>query len=44
MNANVFLRADEETLKMPVWPDEIRNDPGSLTKCRHNSLSTSSPY
>ncbi|KAF2019480.1 FAD/NAD(P)-binding domain-containing protein [Aaosphaeria arxii CBS 175.79] len=30
INANVFLRADQRTLQLPEWPDEIRNDPSSL--------------
>lgn len=42
MNANVYLRANEETLSMPVWPDEIRNDPGSLNQCKVNVICVSS--
>ncbi|KAJ5913560.1 CAZyme family AA3 [Penicillium tannophilum] len=30
INAGVFLRADEDTLKMSPWPLEIRNDPSVL--------------
>ncbi|KAI1391493.1 FAD/NAD(P)-binding domain-containing protein [Hypoxylon trugodes] len=32
MNANVYLEADEETLKLEAWPKEIRDDPKSLNK------------
>ncbi|CAI4210261.1 unnamed protein product [Parascedosporium putredinis] len=32
MNANVFLRTDEETLRSSHWPEEIRNDPAVLDK------------
>ncbi|KAH7362985.1 glucose-methanol-choline oxidoreductase [Plectosphaerella cucumerina] len=32
MNANVFLETDKETLSMPFWPEEIRNDPSTLDK------------
>lgn len=34
MNANVFLRTDEETLRSSHWPEEIRNDPAVLDKCK----------
>ncbi|KAI1772865.1 FAD/NAD(P)-binding domain-containing protein [Hypoxylon cercidicola] len=30
MNANVYLEADEETLKQEAWPEEIRDHPGCL--------------
>jgi len=32
MNANVFLRADADTMAMKVWPPELR-EPGALDKC-----------
>ncbi|KAJ1329727.1 cholesterol oxidase [Microdochium nivale] len=30
INANVFLEADEDTLRLEPWPQEIRDDPKSL--------------
>ena len=33
MNANVFLEADQGTLGLPFWPEEIRNNPASLDEC-----------
>lgn len=30
MNANVFLEADEETLKLAAWPKEIRKNPKGM--------------
>ncbi|KAL7783895.1 hypothetical protein V8C37DRAFT_396573 [Trichoderma ceciliae] len=32
INANVFLEAEEDILKMGFWPPEIRDDPTSLDK------------
>ncbi|KAL7948027.1 hypothetical protein V8C42DRAFT_272577 [Trichoderma barbatum] len=32
INANVFLEADEDVLKMGCWPPEIRDHPGGLDK------------
>lgn len=32
MNANVFLEADDDTLAMKMWPQEIRNNPHCLDK------------
>ncbi|KAH7033450.1 glucose-methanol-choline oxidoreductase [Microdochium trichocladiopsis] len=32
INANVFLEADEDTLRLEPWPQEIREDPKSLDK------------
>ncbi|KAH6607097.1 cholesterol oxidase [Trichoderma cornu-damae] len=32
INANVFLEADEDILKMGFWPPEIRDDPAGLDK------------
>lgn len=34
MNANVYLEADEETLQMEAWPQEIRDHPGCLDDCK----------
>lgn len=33
MNANIFLEADERTLQLDYWPDEIAKNPKSLHKC-----------
>ena len=33
MNANVFLRADEDTMAMKTWPRELRQR-GALDKCK----------
>ncbi len=35
INAGVFLKADEATLKMSPWPSEIRDDPSSLEECEY---------
>ena len=35
INANVFLEADEDTLKLESWPEEIRTNPKSMDKCTH---------
>ena len=35
MNANVFLEADDDTLAMKMWPQEIRNNPHCLDKCQY---------
>ncbi|OTB06144.1 hypothetical protein M426DRAFT_118907 [Hypoxylon sp. CI-4A] len=32
MNANVYLRADDNTLKLEAWPEEIRDNPDCLDK------------
>lgn len=40
INANVFLEADEDTLRLEPWPQEIRDDPKSLDQCM---LSQDSP-
>jgi len=32
INANVFLEADEDTLKLESWPEEIRTNPKSMDK------------
>ncbi len=34
MNANVFLKADEHSLGMKVWPPQLRV-PGALDPCKH---------
>lgn len=39
INAGVFLRADEATLKMSPWPSEIRNHPSELEDCEYPSTS-----
>lgn len=36
LNANVFLEADDKTLQMDLWPEEIRKDPESLKKCEYH--------
>ncbi|KAH0562025.1 hypothetical protein GP486_003270 [Trichoglossum hirsutum] len=46
LNANVFLRADENALSMNHWPSEIRNDPTCLEKYyqRAESVLEPEPY
>ncbi len=34
MNANVFMEADDATLKMKVWPREIRDNITEFKKCK----------
>lgn len=34
MNANVFLEANHDSLKMKAWPEEIRENPDCLDKCK----------
>lgn len=38
INAGVFLKADEDTLRMSPWPSEIRNDPSVLDDCEAPGL------
>lgn len=34
MNANVFLKANHDALRMKAWPKEIRDDPHCLDECK----------
>lgn len=34
MNANVFLEADKDTLKLEAWPKEIRDNPDCMDECK----------
>lgn len=34
MNANVFLEANHDALRMKAWPKEIRQDPACLEPCK----------
>lgn len=34
MNANVFLEANHDALRMKQWPEEIRKNPECLDKCK----------
>lgn len=36
MNANVFLEANHDALRMKAWPEEIRNDPHCLKPCEYS--------
>lgn len=46
INANVYLEADEQTLKQESWPREIRRDPKrEMDKCKATShVSISSQF
>lgn len=37
INANVFLEANHDALRMKAWPEQIRNDPGCLDECKKHS-------
>lgn len=37
INANVFLEANHDALRMKAWPKEIREDPGCLDECKRSS-------
>jgi hypothetical protein len=44
LNANIFLQADKKTLSLDEWPTDIKNDPGSLDKCKLCLLPLSSIF
>lgn len=40
INANVFLQANHDALRMKAWPEEIRNKPECLDECKNPLIMT----
>ena len=40
MNANVFMEADDATLKMKAWPAEIRENVEDFKTCEYSNNDT----